>query len=153
MEVRLRSITRLEDALRLAPALDRYAQEVLDEFRDEPLPAGVTARFLERRFADPQTVLLIAESQPGKADLGALLIGPAEDPLLGTTAPLVLVLYVQAAARHKGIATELVREGARVLQSRGLRTLSARAGHNDDALISMGERWGFVRQWEHMVRE
>jgi hypothetical protein len=34
-----------------------------------------------------------------------------------------------------------------------MKALSARAGHNDDALISMGERWGFVRQWEMMVRE
>jgi len=24
---------------------------------------------------------------------------------------------------------------------------------NDDALITMGERWGSVRQWERMVRE
>ena len=31
--------------------------------------------------------------------------------------------------------------------------LWARAAHNDDALISMGERWGFVRAWELMSAE
>jgi hypothetical protein len=40
-----------------------------------------------------------------------------------------------------------------VLAERGMRVLAARAGHNDDALISMGERWGFVRAWELMLFE
>ena len=26
-------------------------------------------------------------------------------------------------------------------------------GHNDDALISMGERWGLVRTWELMAAD
>ena len=33
------------------------------------------------------------------------------------------------------------------------RANAGRAGHNDDALISMGERWGFLRAWELFVRE
>jgi GNAT superfamily N-acetyltransferase len=66
---------------------------------------------------------------------------------------MVLVLYVEPDARHRGVARALVEEATRLLAARGLRRLAARAGHNDDALISMGERWGFVRQWELMLRE
>ena len=46
-----------------------------------------------------------------------------------------------------------MQEARRLLGQRGLRTLAARAGHNDDALISMGERWGFVRAWELLLYE
>ncbi len=56
-------------------------------------------------------------------------------------------------ARHQGLAAKLVAEVSAVLRERGMMSLAARAGHNDDALISMGERWGFVRTWEMMVRE
>ena len=35
----------------------------------------------------------------------------------------------------------------------GLDALAARAPLNDDALISMGERWGFIRQWAYLVYE
>jgi hypothetical protein len=51
------------------------------------------------------------------------------------------------------VARALVHETARLLAARGAGTLAARAGHNDDALISMGERWGFVRSWELLARE
>ena len=49
----------------------------------------------------------------------------------------------------------LVRSSYRAeqLAARGVRGISARVGHNDDALISMGERWGFVRHWELLLRE
>ena len=50
-------------------------------------------------------------------------------------------------------AKALVEGVSGLLRDRGMSTLAARAGHNDDALISMGERWGFVRQWELMVLE
>ena len=39
------------------------------------------------------------------------------------------------------------------LAMRGIRKLGAICGHNDDALISMGERWGFTRRWEILLRD
>jgi GNAT superfamily N-acetyltransferase len=153
MNVSFRRITELTHAPELAPALDAYAAQAMAEFRDEPLPEGVCRRFFERAFLLPETVLLVAESARGRADLGVCLTGPFEDPLIGTRTPMVLILYVSPAARHEGLAGKLVGEVRRVLEARGLPALAARAGHNDDALISMGERWGFVRQWELMLRE
>ena len=90
--------------------------------------------------------------EPARA-WGRCLTGPFADPLLGTTQPMVLVLHVDPSLRHRGVARELIAHADGLLYARGHATLAARAGHNDDALISMGERWGFVRSWELMVRE
>jgi GNAT superfamily N-acetyltransferase len=66
---------------------------------------------------------------------------------------MVLLLFVSPDVRHRGLARAMVDAVTRVLAARGHEKLAARAAHNDDALISMGERWGFVRQWEMMLRE
>jgi ribosomal protein S18 acetylase RimI-like enzyme len=123
------------------------------EFRDTPLPAGTAARFVARHFDEPESLLLVAESRPGAGDLGLCLVGPFEDPLTAERVPMLLVLHVDPAVRHRGLARALVDEARAVLSERGLESLAARAAHNDDALISMGERWGFVRQWELMIHE
>ena len=149
----IRSITSLDEALAFAPALEAYAAQATAEFRDEPPPEGVCRRFFEPHFRAPETVLLVAESARGRADLGVCLTGPFEDPLLGTRTAMVLILFVSPDARHQGLARKLVDEAERALEQRGQRSLAARAAYNDDALISMGERWGFVRQWELMLRE
>ena len=86
-------------------------------------------------------------------DLGLCLVGPFEDPLTAERTPMVLALYVEPAVRHRGLARALVDEARAVLAERGFHRLAARAGHNDDALVSMGERWGYVRQWELMLLE
>jgi GNAT superfamily N-acetyltransferase len=153
MNAQLRRITTIDEALTLAPAMDAYAAQAMAEFLDGPLPEGVSRRFFERHFESAETVLLVAESARGKTDLGVCLTGPFEDPLIGSRAPMVLLLFVSPDVRHRGLAHAMVEEVSRWLEERGHRALAARAGHNDDALISMGERWGFVRQWEMMLRE
>lgn len=152
MKVVFEAVRDLEAALELAPLLDRCAEEQMSEFRDEPLPAGVGERFLRAHLAAPETLLLRARTPEG-ADLGFVLTGPAPDPLVGEVVPMILLLHVDAGSRHRGIARALVQEASRRLREAGHTTLAARAGHNDDALISMGERWGFVRQWETMLLE
>jgi GNAT superfamily N-acetyltransferase len=158
MKLDFHLIGDLQRALELAPLLDRCAAEALAEFRDDPLPSGVAAGFLRERLERPETVLLVA-TEPGHAagergvPPGLCLTGPFEDPLTREHVPMVLVLYVDPELRHRGIARALVREAGRVLAARGARVLAARAGHNDDALISMGERWGFLRHWELLLRE
>jgi hypothetical protein len=47
----------------------------------------------------------------------------------------------------------LIQRALQILSDRGCPELAARVGHNDDALISMGERWGFTRLWEFILRE
>jgi GNAT superfamily N-acetyltransferase len=153
MNASLRHVTELAEALELAPALEAYAAQAVSEFRDEPLPEGVCRRFFERRFEAEETVLLVAESARGRADLGVCLSGPFEDPLTAERVPMILIVVTSPDVRHRGLARAMVAEVARLLGARGATRLAARAGHNDDALISMGERWGFVRQWELMVRE
>ena len=149
----IRCVEKLEEALELSTALETYVAQATAEVRDGPLPEGTCRRFFERHFGDGETVLLVAETRPGRADLGVCITGPFEDPLVGTRVPMVLVLFVSPTARHRGLAKTLVEQAGARLAKRGLTALAARAGHNDDALISMGERWGFVRQWEIMLRE
>jgi GNAT superfamily N-acetyltransferase len=156
MKLALRTVSRLEEALTLAPLLDGSAAEFHAQCSDDPYPQGAAERFLRERFPSPATVVVVAEEEgaaPGGRAWGVCVTGPFTDPLLGTTQPMVLVLHVDPALRHRGVARELVDQADSLLRSRGYPTLAARAGHNDDALISMGERWGFVRSWELMVRE
>jgi len=152
-QARIRRIEDLQTALDLAPALEAYASQATAEFRDGPLPEGTCRRFFGRSFSEPETVFVVAETEPARCDLGVCVAGPFEDPLTGERMPIVLILFVSPSARHQGLAKRLVDEIARVLAERGITSLAARAGHNDDALISMGERWGFVRQWDLMLRE
>jgi GNAT superfamily N-acetyltransferase len=153
MEPRVRQITNPQEARALAPFLDARAAEFMAQFSDEPYPEGAAGRFLEARFDEPATVLLAAEAGQEGSFCGLCLIGGLVDPLLATSTPTVLVLHVESAWRHRGLAGVLVEEARRILAERGLTQLAARVGHNDDALISMGERWGFVRHWELMLRE
>ena len=153
MDVSLRQIEDLEEALSLGPVLDGYAEEALSEFRDSKLPPGVTERFLRKHFDADEFVMVVAESEAGRTDLGVCLVGPFEDPFVGDVHPMVMLLYVVPNARHRRLARALVDGVSGLLEQRGHHTLAARAGHNDDALISMGERWGFIRHWELMLRE
>jgi ribosomal protein S18 acetylase RimI-like enzyme len=156
MKLALRTVTRLDEALALAPLLDASAAEFHAQCSDDPYPEGASERFLRAHLAHPASVLIVAEEQgapPASRAWGVCVTGPFTDPLLGTLQPMVLVLHVDPALRHRGVARELVDQADSLLRSRGYPTLAARAGHNDDALISMGERWGFVRSWELMVRE
>lgn len=155
MKLTLRHVTDARRALELCDRLDAAAAEFNVQFSDQPYPNGASERFVRSHFDAPQTVLVVAEDAAARdsTPLGLCLVGPLEDPLLRSVTPLVLVLYVDPTLRHRGIATELIADAERILASRGIHQLAARAGHNDDALISMGERWGFVRSTELMVKE
>lgn len=153
MKLSLRHVESLEAALPLAPTLDRYAAEFWREFSDQPWPAGASERFLRRSFAAPETVLVVASDASRAEPWAVCLTGPLQDPLRGDSTPTVLVLHVDPSLRRRGVAHELIEEVTRKLAARGHERLAARVAHNDDALISMGERWGFVRAWEWIVRE
>jgi GNAT superfamily N-acetyltransferase len=153
MKLHLRRIESFEAALELAPELDRHSAEFWTQFSDSPWPAGAAERFLHKHFAAPETVLVVASDDTRAQPWGLCLTGPFVDPLRGDSTPMVLVLHVDPSLRHRGVANELIEDVSRALKARGLARLAARVGHNDDALISMGERWGFVRAWEWMLRE
>jgi GNAT superfamily N-acetyltransferase len=148
-----RHMELLSEALALAPELDRGLAERAREFQDEPLAPGLARAFLGTHFDAPETALVVAETALGKADLGLCLTAPFADLVLGLRLPLIRVLSVSPAHRHRGVARALVDATTEVLARRGIARLAAQVGHNDDALISMGERWGFVRHWELMLRE
>lgn len=153
MEIVLKFLTSLDDALDLAPEIDRYARETLAEFRDDPPPAGTGERLLRRVLEAPEGLVATA-GLPGNGDrVGWCIVGPFVDPLVGDALPMVVGLWVQPDFRHRGLARQLVAGAREELAKRGHSTLTARAGHNDDALISMGERWGFTRTWEIMGYE
>jgi GNAT superfamily N-acetyltransferase len=153
VEVQLRQIESREGASALAGRLTECAAAAVAEYREGVLPAGIGARIAEGHFDAPERVLLVAESEPGAADLGLCLTGPFEDPLTGERQPFVRLLFVEPSVRHRGLARAMQGEVRAILAERGLEVLAGRAPHNDDALVSMGERWGFVRQWAYLVYE
>ena len=158
MKVHLREITDPEQALSLAPLLESAAQDALAEFRDGALPAGLARRAMER-YMGPEAsgaarLLLVAEdAEAAGTTLGAVLVGPLLDPLALEEQPAIVLLWTDPGWRHRGLARRLVARARQLLLERGHPVLLARAGHNDDARISIGERMGFVRTWEWMALE
>lgn len=153
MEVTLKIHRSLDDALELAAELEAYAYQATREFRDDRPPPGTGERVLRRALEAREGVVLTAHL-PGKDErIGYCVTAPLVDPWIGDTSPAVVALFTNSDFRHRGLAGQMVTAARRELEGRGLMTLAALAGHNDDALISMGERWGFVRVYEVMVRE
>ncbi|MFT7662888.1 MAG: GNAT superfamily N-acetyltransferase [Planctomycetota bacterium] len=153
MELQIRPVTDFNEALGLVDELDRLTAVTVAEYRDTPLASGCSKRILDRHFEQSTCLLLLAEDASDKSRLGICLIAPFEDPLTGELTPVVVLLHVENEIRHRGVARALVKNAITILGERGHSALAARAAHNDDALISMGERWGFLRQWEFMVHE
>lgn len=153
MNLSLRPVEDPAEAIALAPELEACAAAALEEFRDEPLPAGVGQRLAEQTAAGGDALLLVAEESETGRRRGLCAVAPLVDPLTGERLPMIVVLSVDPDLRHRGVARALAGEARRVLARRGFPHLAARAGHNDDALISMAERWGYVRTWELLVHE
>lgn len=153
MNLKLRPIDDLGEAQALADLLAKGAEASSQGFDEEEPQEGAAARFLERHFQAPETLLVVAEAAEEPGPLAFALTGPLEDPWTGSRWPLLVGLWVRPNIRHRGVARALVQEVGRLLDQRGIQLLAGRTGHNDDALVSMGERWGFVRAWEFLVRE
>ena len=156
MKVDLREITDSEEALGLAPHLEPAAKDAMTEFRDGALPEDLARRALEHYMGPAASsdarLLLVAEEEQG-AVLGVVLVGALLDPLALDEQPAIVLLWTHPNWRHRGIGRQLVTRARELMLERGHPALLARAGHNDDARISMGERMGFVRTWEWMALE
>jgi len=152
MDAELRTVTDPAEARALATRLDTAAAEMQEIHEGPPPPAGWAEAWLDAHFADELGLLLVAESRAGATDLGLLLAGPHTDPLGIERLPMILLLSVDRSVRHRGLARALVNRAQEIFTGRGHDRLTARAPHNDDARISMGERWGFVREWELFER-
>ncbi len=150
MNLKLRPLERREEAQAFVGLLETGMRESASALGREA-PPGTARRFLERALGRPETLLLVAEGE-GR-ELGIAATAPFEDPLSGETTPIVVALYVDPSIRRRGVARALLAEARRLLAQRGETRLFARAAHNDDVLISMGERWGLVRAWELMSTE
>ena len=144
----IRVIEDLEEALKRAARLEEAASATREELGEERLPAGAVEEFLRARFEEPETLLLVAEREG--AEPGLCLTGAWREPLSRLSYAAVLALHVDPSMRHRGIARALVARAVEVLLERGVERLGARVEHNDDARISMGERWGWTRAWEWM---
>jgi ribosomal protein S18 acetylase RimI-like enzyme len=132
------------------PTLKRWIADALSEGRRAAAtPASVLAR-IDGALDQRETLVLVARA--GSDLVGALVALPHVDPLTGERAPEICVLHVHPNFRHRGLARALVADALRRFSAAGVKAVLARAGHNDDARISMGERWGFVRTSEIMER-
>lgn len=151
MNLKLRAVEDLAEARRVLPFLERAALESLRALSLSGEPQ--VAALLERDLAASETLVLVAEAREAPEPWAALVCAPFQDPLSQERSPLIVALWVDPRVRHRGVARALIEEARRRLAARGHRQLMARASHNDDALISMGERIGFVRAWELMALE
>lgn len=135
-----------------AAVLQRWIGEALaDGRRTSATGAAVLAR-VEAALRERETLALVARGAADGELLGALIALPHVDPLTGERAPEICVLHVHPQYRHRGLARALVADALRRFTAAGIPRVLARAAHNDDARISMGERWGFVRTSELMER-
>ena len=113
-------------------------------------------RTASRTSRPARSVFVVAESMEAADDgatIGLVLTGALADPLTAERFPVVLAVWVAPNYRHRGLARHLLEDAARQLVDRGHAALCVRTDHNDDALISMGERWGFTRRWEILMRD
>ena len=152
MNLTLRSVP-VDQALEHEAFLDQALEESVEALGDEVPQSGAARRVLERGGERKETLVVFAEESEGAGPVAACACVPMDDPLTGAAVPLIALCYVKPDLRHRGIARALVHEASRLLAARGIHDIATRVGHNDDALISMGERWGFVRRWEWMTRE
>ncbi|MSR63488.1 MAG: GNAT family N-acetyltransferase [Planctomycetes bacterium] len=150
MNLRLRTIASREAAQGTLALLEQAIREA--GAGPGRTPAELAQRYLERLGAR-ESLLVVAEPKEVARPLALAASAPFEDPLTGEVQALVVLLYTDPSIRQRGVARGLVQELRRALAARGVTELLARAAHNDDALISMGERWGFVRTWELMSAE
>ena len=160
MNLRLRSIATREEAQGTLALLEQAVRAVLASddrreggaARDGTRPGELARRYLER-LGPREAMLVVAEPREMDRPLALAASAPFEDPLSGEVRALMVLLYTDPSIRQRGVARALTQELRRLLAARGVSELWARAAHNDDALISMGERWGFVRAWELMSAE
>lgn len=155
MNLKLRSLTSAEAAAiesLVTRALEESAATYLAD-ADEDLSPGTAARLLGELEDWPESMLVVAEAPDEEQPMGVCLAVPFDDPLLAVRTACIVGLWVDPKLRHRGVARALVQEITRLLAQRGVTRVAARTGHNDDALISMGERWGFVRSWDFLLHE
>lgn len=153
MKLALSTADSLSEALEWVEFLEPRLMEAVEPMLvDEPQP-GLLRAFFERSFDDPECLLVLAR-EPGEPRVwGAAVCGAFVDPLSAQRVPMLLGLWVDPSLRHRGVARGLQEEARRILAARGLRDFATRAAYNDDALVSMGERWGYLRHWEFMLGE
>src|SRR5262245_19118334 len=152
MNLRLRTVGTRAEAQGTLALLEQAVHEVSGSFSRRPT-GEITRRYLERCLGQRESLLVIAEPREVERPLALAGSAPFEDPLTGDREAMLVLLYVDPSIRQRGVARELVRELRRKLAERGVTNLWPRAAHNDDAVISMGERWGFVRAWELLTSE
>ena len=155
MNVRLKIVDSADRAQSHATDIERALADSEDLALVQAAPPN-PHELLERLADTPESVFVLAESMEPKEDgatVGLCLTGPLVDPLTAARFPIVIVCWVEPSYRHRGLARHLLEDAARQLEERGSPALALRTDHNDDALISMGERWGFTRRWEILLRD
>jgi len=153
VNLRLRTIATREEAQGTLALLEQAVREVSGASgTGGRTPAELAQRYLAR-LGTREALLVVAEPREVARPLALAASAPFEDPLTGEVGAVIVLLYTDPSIRQRGVARALTQELRRALATRGVTELWARAQHNDDALISMGERWGFVRAWELMSAE
>lgn len=114
---------------------------------------GAAAERFAREALGGRDALLLLARGPAGVDLGILFAAASRNPFLGTSVPFVYALFVRPENRRAGVAAALLARAERIYRARGFGALAAEVPYQDDALISMGERRGYVREREWMAKD
>jgi len=151
LKLDLSLVTEKQQALTLGQEFEPQVLDALESMLPSDPGSGALTAFLERAFDEPETLLLVARERGGERVWGLCLVGAFVEPFTAQRLPMMLALWVDPSLRHRGVARALQVEARRLLMERGQSAFCTRASYNDDALVSMAERWGYVRQWEWML--
>jgi GNAT superfamily N-acetyltransferase len=147
---RVREVARSEEFAGLLP-LFREALRSLPTAEEDPPDEEGARLAVEAAFGDPALLCLLAEEEGSAA--GFLLALPWSDPFLGKKGSEMRLCFVRPHSRRQGVAASLVARAERILAARGVASISLLLPTQDDPLVSIAERHGYVRVREWLEKD
>ncbi len=147
MDVTLRPIADLSEAPGLVGELEAYLAH------HGPPSSAAAEPLLRCALTDEAGLVLVALPRGGGERCGFCVTAPAREAWEAAGEPAIVALWTAPDYRHRGLARAMVADARQRLCARGYPRLRAWVEHGDDALISMGERWGFLRAREELIWE
>lgn len=127
------------DASRIAPLFDAYRQ-FYGLSSDPPL----AQRYLAERLALGESVVLVAEAADGTV-LGFVQMYPTFSSLHATRVFVLYDLYVEPAARRRGVARRLMEAAATQARAAGAVAITLQTARSNDAAQRLYESLGWQR--------
>ncbi len=135
------------------PLWDRIRRAAVENYPEDEVEEAAARAFVRESLAGKGSICLAGYDTGERKLAGVLFAGPYRHSFLAHRDAVIYWLYVWPEYRNLGLASQLLDRAESALAARGVGWLRAHAAHNDDRIISMGERRGYVREIEVMVKE